>query len=352
MRHLVRLDSEAVAAALADVEGAPGGGSGVMDDDDHGYGTAMASSGSEEAARNGGSDARMRRSLVGLRELCQTQELGYDFQFYPMKFKADHPFFLCSRRRSSSSSYMSSEGTSQQQRSLVDPSACVLPVVFNSAAASAAKASAALRGKGILGDAVASDLVEARHYIATVAARPPAPFAPGLDKIAEEDFVRLRQSGQLSSNAAPAGGGGSSGVEAKKEDVSAADFHRWLTLARLICASCGETTVQVAHWQRALALEAARVARLPARPLPLPASAASATNTATFAGMAGGAVAPPFASPAAARTHATNSAMGPPPPPPLGAPKQMRGGVANDSPSSSAVGAPWTLPVNMEGEEE
>lgn len=352
MRYLVRLDSEAVAAALADVEGAPGGGSGVTDDDDHGYGTAMASSSSEEAAGNGGTDARMRRSLVGLRELCQTQELGYDFQFYSMKFKADHPILLCSRRRSSSS-YMSSEGTSQQERSLVDPSACVLPVVFNSAAASAAT-SAVRGGKGILGDADANDLVEARHYIATVAARPPAPFAPGLDKIAEEDFVRLRQSGQPSSGAAPGGDGGG-GVEAKKEDVSAADFHRWLTLARLICASCGETTVHVAHWQRALALEAARVARLPARPLPpppLPAPAASATNTATLAGMAGGAVAPSFASPAAARTHATNSAMGPPPPPPLGAPKQMHGGVANDSPSSSAVGAPRTLPVNMEGEEE
>ena len=345
------MDSETVAAALADVEGAPGGGSGVTDDDDHrhhsrpamaGTGSAAAAAGAAGAAAGGGSvgsvsDAMVRRSLAGLRELCQTQELGYDFQFYPMKFKTDHPVLLCSQRRSSSSSSGgggSSQQQQQQQQSIVDPNACALPIVFNPAAASAAST------------VDASDLAETRHYLATVAACPPAPFAPGLDKIAEEDFVRLRQSGQPSSSAAAAAGeeeegGGSEG----KEDVSAADFHRWLTLARLVCASCGETTVQVAHWQRALALEAARVARLP--PRLQPAAASAATNTPAFAGMTGSET---FASPAAVRTHPTN-AMGPPPPP-LGAPKQVFGGVANCSPSSSSVGARWALPVHMEGEEE
>jgi hypothetical protein len=334
------LDSETVAAALADVEGAPGGGSGVTDDDDHRHLSrpAMAGTGSAAAAAAGGggvgsvSDAMVRRSLAGLRELCQTQELGYDFQFYPMKFKTDHPVLLCSQRRSSSSSSGGGSSQQQQQQSLVDPNACALPIVFNPSAASAASA------------VDVSDLVETRHYLATVAACPPAPFAPGLDKIAEEDFVRLRQSGQPSGGTAAAAGeegGGGSGV---KEDVSAADFHRWLTLARLICASCGETMVQVVHWQRALALEAARVARLPPRLQP---AAAAASNTTAFAGMAGGET---FASPATVRTHTTN-AMGPPPPP-LGAPKQVNGGVANGSPSSSSAGARWALPVHMEGEEE
>jgi hypothetical protein len=247
--------------------------------------------------------------------LCHTQELGYDFQFYPLKFKTNHPILLCSRGA---------------QPSLVDPSACALPVQPHAAAAVGPPGAS-----GGSSDCSAAELIAARQYLATVAACPPAPFAAGLDKTAEDDFVRLRQ----------ASGGGGGGV-----GVSAADFHRWLTLARLLCAASGAPTVELGHWQRALALEAARRARIPDPPPPPPEAAASAGfgGAAGAAGGGGGVGVGPYTSPAAARA---SHAMGPPPPPPHGPPRQASGGGAKSSPAGGS-GAPRPLPVNMEGDEE
>eukprot|EP00850_Spirogloea_muscicola_P006522 SM000031S11531 [mRNA] locus=s31:132741:136243:- [translate_table: standard] len=56
-------------------------------------------------------------------------------------------------------------------------------------------------------------------------------------------------------------------VAARQEDRSLTPdaFHRWLTLARLLCASYGEQELSVARWREARSLEAAREARTPAR---------------------------------------------------------------------------------------
>ena len=80
--------------------------------------------------------------------------------------------------------------------------------------------------------------------------------------MAEEDFVRRRQAG-------PVGG---------PAPVSAADFHRWLTMARLEAASAGSPLVTAAHWARVLDLEDHRVARLPAATAAAPAAAAAAAS--------------------------------------------------------------------------
>ena len=68
--------------------------------------------------------------------------------------------------------------------------------------------------------------------------------------------------------------------------VTAADFHRWLTLSRLVAASMGATEVTAQHWSHALSLDTQRKARH-----------AAAAGTA----MRDAAPPPPTPSPAAAR---------------------------------------------------
>jgi len=197
------------------------------------------------------------RSLAALTELSVSQELAYDFRFYAMKYASNFPVFL-----------LSSSGAA----SAVDPS-CWLPV--HPAAATAAAAAASPCSE--LG------LVECRRYLAGAAAMPPAPFAAGVAEVAENDFVRLRQT------SVPPGAD-------TQPTISAKDFHRWLTLSRLLAASHGSSEVSRGHWDRALEMEAARRSRCHA-----------ASRLAPTPGTA-------FASPAG--THPT---MPPPPhaPPPM-----------------------------------
>jgi len=151
------------------------------------------------------------RALSALSELASSQELCYDFQFYAMRYPTNHPLLL-----------LSAAG----QPSSVDLS-CWLPVQPTAAVESSR---------------VGTDEPAVRSYVAAVAACSPPPFAPGVAEVAENDFVRLRQL---------PGGDGSPLVSAK-------DFHRWLTLARLLAASHGHGLVGRPHWDRALEMENGR----------------------------------------------------------------------------------------------
>ncbi len=58
--------------------------------------------------------------------------------------------------------------------------------------------------------------------------------------LAESDFLRLRQTAQ----------------------VSSADFHRWLTLARLLAVSNGHKCTGIDHWTEAMRMERLRIDRV------------------------------------------------------------------------------------------
>ena len=61
---------------------------------------------------------------------------------------------------------------------------------------------------------------------------------------AEDDFVHARQ------------------ADAR---LTPADFHRWLTVARLLAAATGDTEIRVSHWDRMRAMESQRLDRIEKR---------------------------------------------------------------------------------------
>jgi hypothetical protein len=161
-------------------------------------------------------DAVGVRNIQALRDVISCQKCDVDFQFYSTTLPTDAPALTCSR----STSLLPADVTITV-RCTCQPS-CPPPQQLADHAA----------------------LAPLRAYLA---AAKHAPHAIDADVAAhvEADLVASR---------------------AVDATLGQADFHRWLTIARLLATSAGQTALSTATWTRARELEAAAVQRRRSEP--------------------------------------------------------------------------------------
>ena len=150
------------------------------------------------------------KNIQALRDIITCQKVDVDFQFYSTTLPTDAPVLTCSRSNS------------------LLPADVVIPVRCTSQPACPPQQ---------LGDPQA--MAPLRAYLAAARHAPHA---------IEADVAAHVEADLVASRAADA----SLGQE---------DFHRWLTLARLLATSAGEQALSTATWTRARQLEAAAVQR-------------------------------------------------------------------------------------------
>eukprot|EP01112_Ceratiomyxa_fruticulosa_P008725 TRINITY_DN2260_c0_g3_i2.p1 TRINITY_DN2260_c0_g3~~TRINITY_DN2260_c0_g3_i2.p1 ORF type:complete len:644 (-),score=131.64 TRINITY_DN2260_c0_g3_i2:44-1975(-) len=145
-----------------------------------------------------------------LKDLILTQKIQYDFEYYKSEFPTDIPVVVISESRS------------------VLQCDCVVPVTVTP--------------QHHLGAPISMppfpQLQQFRAYLAYVRDISLAPPSDEVSKRAQEDFVNARKN---------------------NSEVTQGTFHLWLTIARLLAQSYGETQLNQERWLQALNLEYARV---------------------------------------------------------------------------------------------
>jgi len=156
---------------------------------------------------------------TALTHMLAAGTLTYDFGYFPQHFPIDVPKLLLSHTKS-----------------LFTPSA-VLPLSQEASAALASGAAPALAADESLLDA-------ARKYLACVRCLPYS-IDQGMEPRIQQDWSNAR---------------------ARNPKLQTQDLHRWLTIARLVTLSFGETVLKPEHWEATITLEDARLGRLPSAP--------------------------------------------------------------------------------------
>ncbi|GMY08375.1 mini-chromosome maintenance complex-binding protein [Fagus crenata] len=144
-----------------------------------------------------------------LKTLMELQKVEYDFKYYKMEMAADVQMLIISEGKSN-----------------ILPADIVIPFQPSSVDSS---------------EVVAAEALEAwRWYLATVKSLPHS-IESEMQKVVEDDLVEARQTDRT---------------------IGSRDFNRWLTMGRLMCASFGETSLSLEHWQMVKELERLRRERL------------------------------------------------------------------------------------------
>ncbi|KAI3994201.1 hypothetical protein MKX01_012458 [Papaver californicum] len=144
-----------------------------------------------------------------LKSLVELQNVEYDFEYYKLEMSSDVQLLVLSEGKSN-----------------ILPADLVLPFQPSSV------------GSPLNADANA--LQAWRWYLASLRSLPHV-IDPELQKVIENDLVEARQ---------------------EDRSLGSSDFSRWLTMARLMSASFGETSLSLEHWQMVKELERLRKDRL------------------------------------------------------------------------------------------
>ncbi|KAK8651463.1 hypothetical protein V6N13_141064 [Hibiscus sabdariffa] len=144
-----------------------------------------------------------------LKNLIEFQKVEYDFQFYKVEMAADIQLLIFSDGKSN-----------------IVPADVIVP--FQPSALESSEIP------------VAEALEAWRWYLATVKSLPHS-IGSEMQKVVEDDLVAARQADR---------------------SLGSQDFSRWLTMARLISSSLGETCLSLEHWQMVKELERLRNERL------------------------------------------------------------------------------------------
>ncbi|XP_026412288.1 mini-chromosome maintenance complex-binding protein-like [Papaver somniferum] len=144
-----------------------------------------------------------------LKSLMEMQKLEYDFEYYKLEMSSDVQLLVLSEGKSN-----------------ILPADLVLPFQPSTVGSSL--------------NADANALQAWRWYLATLRSLPHV-IDPELQKVIENDLVEARQ---------------------EDRSLGSNDFSRWLTMARLMSASFGETSLSLEHWQMVKELERLRNDRL------------------------------------------------------------------------------------------
>ncbi|XP_026424247.1 mini-chromosome maintenance complex-binding protein-like isoform X2 [Papaver somniferum] len=144
-----------------------------------------------------------------LKSLMEMQKVEYDFEYYKLEMSSDVQLLVLSEGKSN-----------------ILPADLVLPFQPSSVGSSL--------------NADANALQAWRWYLATLRSQPHV-IDPELQKVIENDLVEARQ---------------------EDRSLGSNDFSRWLTMARLMSASFGETSLSLEHWQMVKELERLRKNRL------------------------------------------------------------------------------------------
>ncbi|XP_068641394.1 mini-chromosome maintenance complex-binding protein [Aristolochia californica] len=144
-----------------------------------------------------------------LKNLMECQQVEYEFDYYKMEMPADVQLLILSEGKSS-----------------ILPADLVLP----------------FRPVGVtyVKSPTEEDLQAWRWYLVTLRSLSHV-IEPEMQKVLEDDMVAARQGDRT---------------------LGAADFSRWMTMARLMTASFGETNLSLEHWQMVKELERLRKERL------------------------------------------------------------------------------------------
>eukprot|EP00850_Spirogloea_muscicola_P005440 SM000025S08335 [mRNA] locus=s25:142771:147905:+ [translate_table: standard] len=210
----------------------------------------------ELALQSGRVSASGVQNLEALKQLVEWQKVEYDFQFYKMDVPVDVPVVVLSQARSkllpadAVVQLCPADGAPGSLAAVPEPLLEQWRAYLNAArhmehiiGASMAKASGRLHPSHHTGfhgrqEALSDEGSSGPVSDACVA------WLHGLwccaVQVLEEDLVAARQ---------------------EDRSLTPDAFHRWLTLARLLCASYGERELSVARWREARSLEAAREAR-------------------------------------------------------------------------------------------
>ncbi|KAJ4849353.1 hypothetical protein Tsubulata_024296 [Turnera subulata] len=144
-----------------------------------------------------------------LKDLMEFQKVKYDFQYYSMEMAADIKLLILSEGKSN-----------------ILPADIIVP--FQPSSVSSL-------------EVVDAESLDAwRWYLANVRSLEHT-IQPEMQKVVENDLVAARQTDRT---------------------LGSQEFSRWLTMARLISASFGETSLSLEHWQMAKELERLRKERL------------------------------------------------------------------------------------------
>jgi len=165
------------------------------------------------------------KNLHCLQQLATFQHIVFDFQYYQMEFITDVPVLVTS----SGKPLMTTDLALRLQ-----PQAQPQP----DAAAACADSHAAAQALRAAADA--QELELCRIYMG-LARSTAAEITDELSKVVQDQFV-----------------------EARKADpnIQQECLMNWVTLAKLVAASCGATQVTKEHWDRTMAMEAQRAARV------------------------------------------------------------------------------------------
>ncbi|XVE90970.1 hypothetical protein DITRI_Ditri20bG0118200 [Diplodiscus trichospermus] len=144
-----------------------------------------------------------------LKNLLEFQKVEYDFQYYKMEMAADVQLLIFSDGKSN-----------------IVPADVVVPFQPSSLEFSETPAAEALEAW--------------RWYLATVRSLPHS-IGSEMQKVVEDDLVAARQADR---------------------SLGSQDFSRWLTMARLVSSSFGESCLSLEHWQMVKELERLRRERL------------------------------------------------------------------------------------------
>ena len=145
--------------------------------------------------------------LQSLGKVIQEQKLPIDFEYYNVDFHTDLPIISCSTNK---------------------------PLV-------SAHISVRFAPEGLLTTNCTQDDLKAFRLLIALCRTADPILSADFCKLAEDDFVAARRADKA---------------------IQQQDFHTWLTLARLMAASCGADTVLPEHWERIRTLETARLMRV------------------------------------------------------------------------------------------
>ncbi|XXG85926.1 hypothetical protein AAC387_Pa11g0921 [Persea americana] len=143
-----------------------------------------------------------------LKNLLENQKVDYDFEYYKMEMAADVQILILSEGKSN-----------------ILPADLVLPFRPSVVAS--------------VVNGTAEELQAWRWYLATLRSLPHN-IEPVIQKTIEDDMVSARQ---------------------EDRKLGSEDFSRWLTMARLMAASFGETFLSMEHWQMVKEMERLRLER-------------------------------------------------------------------------------------------
>jgi len=161
------------------------------------------------------------RSAAALRCVATTQNLPVAFPYCDVKIPTDYPLIFATATQAGNSIFSPSDAVKVILQPPVD-------------------GVSAHDDDGGEGD-TAAQLALARLWWARARHCSDVAMSDATARHAEDDFVHARQ------------------ADAR---LSPADFHRWLTVARLLAAATGDGEICVAHWERMRALERARLDRV------------------------------------------------------------------------------------------